>query len=342
VKKDPVNLICAANAAYNMPLCVMLSSVVDNFDPERELAIHIISNDSTEKCRENVRESLRMVRANLTHVKINWLAIDSAELDKLPTQEGQALTRDTFSRIFAPSLLPDECERAVYLDSDMVVLADISKLYDETAESGCLIHAVHDMGCPWVSFPGGVFDYEDRGIPGDTPYFNGGVLVINLKLWRERNMTPPMVAYLGQHGYRVQFADQGALNAFLHHDWKPLDFHWNQLPSILDVKNWLRAGYSRKEWRKARLDPFVIHYLGPKKPWVSGWRFGPRRVFFFRYLQKTVHRGTVPRYPYLEALMGVNAYYHLWSLGNKLFPQGIRLRQRPVVIKSPAIVSVLS
>jgi lipopolysaccharide biosynthesis glycosyltransferase len=319
-KLAPVHLICACNSNFNMPMCVMLSSVVEHFSKNRDLIIHAISNDATAKDRENVRQSIRMVRPSLERIDIHWYSIDAALLEKLPFKTDH-LSRDAYARLFAPYLLPESCKRAVYLDCDMVVLADIAELYDSTAHNQNLLQAVHEMNCPQVSLPGGVFDYEKRGIPPDTRCFSSGVLVIDLKRWRERDLTPFMLEYVERYGDRIYWADQGVLNAFLYNEWTPLDPRWNQTGAVLFEKPWLAAGYSREEWLRVKNDPYIVHFTGAQKPWHAACRHSPRRLYFFDQLEKTVYRNTVPRYPYLERLMGRRAYYRFWEARFRLWPK---------------------
>jgi len=315
--KEPVHVVCASSAAYIMPLSVMLASLVDNFDPARELRIHIISSAATARDRENIRESIRMNRPGLEHIEIHWYSLDSSLMEKLPIREDYHFTRDNYARLFAPLALPESCERAVYLDCDMVVLADVSLLYDSTAGNDSVVHATHDLGTPRVSDEQGIFDYVERGIPPDTRCFNAGTLVINMKRWREQDLTPPMLDYLIRNGDKVLLADQGALNAFLHHDWAPLDNRWNQGNDILFPQLWTAAGYSQEEWQVAKDDPYIIHYTGPKKPWQRGRR-APRYSYFYKYLQKTVYKDSIPHRPYLEDVVGLRAYYHLWKWARKI------------------------
>ena len=310
---EPVQVVCACNADYIMPLCTMVASLAEHFDPERDLVIHIISNDATAEHREQVRQSIRLAGADPGRVQLHWLSIDSALVEDIHRRE-ERFSPDVYVRLFAPSLLPESCERVVYLDCDLVVLADISKLYDAAGDNPAVLHAVHDLAVPLVSSESGVFDYQARGIPPDTRYFNSGVMVINLKKWRERDLTPPMLSYARANGSQIHWVDQGVLNAFLHHDWVPLDARWNQQTNILYKERWTNNGYSIEEWKRVKNDPLIVHFSGPQKPWGARRRHFPRRIYFYQYLQKTVFRNSLPRYPYLESAMGTRAYYRLWKV----------------------------
>jgi lipopolysaccharide biosynthesis glycosyltransferase len=104
-----------------------------------------------------------------------------------------------------------------------------------------------------------VFNYAELGIPPSNRYFQSGVLVINLKRWRERNVSERVFHYLAQHKDRVQFLDQGALNAVLFDDWFRLDQRWNQVSTSLLPERWVAPAYSHAEWIVSKNSPFIVH-----------------------------------------------------------------------------------
>ncbi len=270
--KEPVHLLCAVNAGYIMPLCVMLASLVTHLDSKRSLVLHLMGGGISEKDRDQVRQSLLMNRENLEKITLHWYAIDRSHFGELPIADSR-FGLETYMRLLAPLLLPTDVPRVLYLDCDIVVLEDISALYDSANDA--VVHAVHDISTPFVSSSAGVFDYVERGIPPQTRYFNSGVLLIDLRQWRDRNLTASILAYLTENAGRTHLHDQGGLNAFLCRDWAPLDPTWNQGFDILCPELWQAAGYSRAEWQQARNHPRLIHFSGPTKPWPSGRR-GPR------------------------------------------------------------------
>jgi lipopolysaccharide biosynthesis glycosyltransferase len=215
---EPVHVTCASNAGYIMPMCAMLSSLVDHFDRERELFIHILSSDATPQQQEDVKESVRLARPDSKLIHVRWYDVN---LPKFAVKQTRRHTLDVFSRYYAPYLIPDDVERALYLDGDIILQADVSELFDSTAGSPALLHAVQSLTIPWVSCEEGVFDYKERGIPAKAPYFNSGVMLMNLKLWRERDITKQLTEYVSSNGPYINEADQGALNALLWNEWSP-------------------------------------------------------------------------------------------------------------------------
>jgi lipopolysaccharide biosynthesis glycosyltransferase len=255
-----------------------------------------------------------MNRPGLERIEIHWYSYDRSLLENIPVLT--YFTPDVYSRLIAPALLPAACGRVIYLDCDVIVLADLGLLYDSIADDA-MLHAAQDMATPFVSSALGVFDYRERGIPPETPYFNSGVLVINVRKWRERDLTRAALDYLAKNGRAVHAQDQGALNALLWNDRTLLDGRWNQGFDILFPEMWRAAGHSREKWLQAKNHPFIVHFSGHKKPWQRGRR-GPRYSHFFKYLQKTVYQDSIPHRPYLEDVVGVRAYYQLWKWARKI------------------------
>ena len=327
--KEPIHVTCACNAGYIMPMCAMLSSLVDHFDPERALGIHILCSDATRQQRKDVEESVRLARPDSKLISVHWYDVN---LPKFAVKQTRGHTLDVFSRYYAPYLLPENIERALYLDGDIILQADISELFDSTAGSPALLHAIQSLTIPWVSCPDGVFDWKELGIPEKAPYFNSGVMLMNLKLWRERDITKQLTEYVDSKGPQINEADQGALNALLWNEWVPLDQHWNAHSSLHVAENRLQTGLSEEEWKHLRLHPKLIHYTADKKPWTKGVVF-PRYSYFYRYLQRTVYKDSIPHRPRLEDYLGVQLYYHLWNFLRKL-PRPRRAKPEPSLLKT--------
>jgi lipopolysaccharide biosynthesis glycosyltransferase len=320
--KPPVHVVCACNSGYIMPLCVMLASLADHFNRERELVIHILNSDSTQELRDNVTKSIEAVWPQPNKVTVNWYKV---ELNTFAVKQVRRLTMDAFSRLDAPQILPQDIEWALYLDCDIVVLHDISGLYDAAAGSSKALQAVQDLTCPWIGSQQGVFDREERGIPGNAPYFNSGVMLMNLPRWRELDLTKRVKDYVVENGPRINEADQGALNALCWNDWDALDQRWNTHSSLSVASNRAETGLSKAEWTKLRLHPYLIHYTADKKPWMKGVVF-PRYSYFYRYLDKTPYKDTIPHRPTLEDKLGPWLYYYVWNF----------LRQLPRPSRAPA------
>jgi len=320
--KQPIPVICAANEAYAMPMAVMLTSLVCNLKSNRDVDIYIIESGIPLALQQKIEVSILQNKKGSYRLDIHWFKLDMSVIKDLPVRGHVVhITSEAYARFLAPDLLPASYKRAVYLDSDLVVLADIALLYDAMDDQH-IIAAVANVFLPYVSSlyfhstKAVVFDYAERGIPPTNRYFGSGVLVINLDLWRERKITPRILEYLEDNKEEVFYHDQGGLNAILHDQWLRLDQRWNQTTTALYPQRWQSPGYTREDWRQTKNDPFIVHYTGIDKPWNPGFA-RPRASYFYRYYKKTLFKNEL-KISRVEYIIGFRAYYRLWKAKNWL------------------------
>lgn len=171
-------------------------------------------------------------------------------------------------------LLPSDCNRVLFLDADLLVLDDVSSLWERSLH-GRAVGAVQDPAIPYCRSPRGVKKRTEFGVPKNARYFNGGVLLLDLAVWRERDVARRALAYLQSVGPAADFLHQEALNAVLWNDWMPIESRWNLVASLAGR----RYGPSDDGWR----NPGIVHYAGRFKPWrarVGGPFDAPYRAFF--------------------------------------------------------------
>jgi lipopolysaccharide biosynthesis glycosyltransferase len=140
-----------------------------------------------------------------------------------------------------------------------------------------------------VSDSRGLQLYEERGLDADHPYFNAGVLLINLEFWRERDIARQVFKYLRWHEDEVLFWDQDGLNYILANDWKALDRQWNVPPKVMNYDTWGDTPFKRSlgdDVGRMQEDPYIVHYIGEDKPWMYGVEV-PWQERYFHYLRES-------------------------------------------------------
>jgi lipopolysaccharide biosynthesis glycosyltransferase len=217
----------------------------------------------------------------------SWLKIDEVlpESMSIPI-DNTAFPLTAYYRIFSPYAIPSTARRLLYLDVDMIVLDDISKLWN-TDIGDALFGAVQDwqltVSCSW----GGIPNYRELGIPADTKYFNSGLLLINTQQWREKNITKKVIDFMHENIKYVNYADQYGLNGALYDQWHLLDPNWN----------WF-AQFENEA-------PYIIHFLDVKPIFKS---YRSRLEFkdeFFKYLRLTAWKDYKPVNNYQRLLKKV-------------------------------------
>ena len=126
--------------------------------------------------------------------------------------------------------------------------------------------------------------------PADS-YFNAGVLLINLRYWRETHVDRQCETYFLTYPERIRFNDQDLLNVVLHAHKKFVPLTWNMQDGFYRtgirerVNDW-------KAFREELLNPVILHYTN-KKPWNYD-SMHPLRAEYFVYLDKTPWKGWRP------------------------------------------------
>jgi lipopolysaccharide biosynthesis glycosyltransferase len=195
------------------------------------------------------------------------------------------LERFTYARYLIPEILVGEASRVIYLDCDVLVLADPSGL--QSVELGGLVGAaVRDFDTPTVSSPYGLKDWRHLRLDPLTPYFNAGVLVIDPGAWQEEKISEQTFAYALTSSSQLRCADQDAFNAVVRGRLKQLPLRWNAQPPVRKKEPLLYAFVAAEDVDDAFREPSIVHFSESVKPWDAGsndpmsprWRAAARRA----------------------------------------------------------------
>jgi lipopolysaccharide biosynthesis glycosyltransferase len=161
-------------------------------------------------------------------------------------------------------LLPPDARRVVYLDSDLVVRDNLDFLFSFDlggAPLGAVQTAVVSQGLP---------TWRSLGLSPNTPYFNSGVLVIDVDAWRARNLGDAVLNFVVEHRDDIRWNDQDGFNGVLAGDFAPLPLRWNQEAALRRPTHQYFLFYPAAEVDEAIANPAVIHFTGQDKPWMPG------------------------------------------------------------------------
>jgi lipopolysaccharide biosynthesis glycosyltransferase len=327
--RDPIVIVSAADDNYALPLGVTIRSVIDRLPPDRQLSVNILNGGLSPRSKQRLSTSWKDPR-----VTIAWHEPPIDRIADLKT-EGH-LNYVTYLRLFMPSILPETLQRVIFLDADLLICRDISELWDMELEDAP-VAAVPDYYTPHLNtretigrpsfcdrFPDKslpIKNYRELGLKGSAGYFNAGVMVINLKKWRQMDVLHQALRLLRQHHEHVLYCDQYALNVLFSEKWKPLDVRWNQ---NLGIWCWLDSdelALDSAQAAMARSQPYIVHFTWIHKPWHHGCTHPATRQFF-RVVDRTDWRGwrplppARPPRPLKERVGGAYKQYRTWYRQN--------------------------
>ncbi|MEG4518279.1 MULTISPECIES: glycosyltransferase [unclassified Microcoleus] len=219
-----MHIFIAGDRNYILGLAALLKSIDLNVSKsgQDQVKISIVSTGIGSQQKEQLQ--------NCCKYQIEWQELQS-NYDQLLSLSGSKLT---YVRL-EPRKYTKETERLIWLDSDTIVLGSLEPLWNLDLQTMPIAAAPNVWGNPNNS--------QDR-----NPYFNAGVLVYNMKLWEEEQLSEKLMENAQSNLWGDH--DQGALNSFLAGRWKQLDQIWN---------NHKTDDMSSK----------VMHFMSRPKPWES-------------------------------------------------------------------------
>lgn len=286
-KKVELILACAASEGFSFAAAAMLASVAANLK-KYWVKLFFLHSDLSDSSKKKIQTNL-----NPGKIEIVWTSINPSFAKGLKVSEH--VTKEAYYKLLLPEVLPREFQKAIYLDCDLIVREDISRLWD-MGLGGLSLMAVPEMSSTgmYASSVYGVKLYETLDIKPDSRMFNSGVMILNLERWRKEETSRLVFDYLRVHGKEVVWWDQDGLNAILNNSWGSLDPGWNlQTHLIYDYSSWRASPLSKEVYYKTIKSPYIVHFNTSKKPWQKG-NMHPYKDLFFYYLDKTSWKGWRP------------------------------------------------
>ena len=203
---NQVHIVICANDDYSDYASSLVTSILENSEHPDQVKIHLFNRQEDSTLISVLRKIVIRYGANIAEYHL-----PPAVYRQLPAKDYKSL--DAYSRLFAPRMIDEGVSRLVYLDIDTIVRVDLQNLINIDLH-GNTIGAVRDL------------EYELG--EGKTPLFNSGVMVIDVKRWRERKIEEQVLLEIRHsQGGIVPLADQDDLNEILHSDWHQLPPSWN-------------------------------------------------------------------------------------------------------------------
>ena len=210
------------------------------------------------------------------YVSVRVASVNADEFGEIKLSHGFPLA--TAYNLIAPKYLLKEFDHAIYMDADIVILDDLSEVWSQVLTTP--LSAVLDAHIGFIGFPSMWRPWRELGADPKAPYLNTGLMNIDLKLWREQEITEKCLDLLAS--YELPCVDQDALNLVLNGNFDHLHPRYNMMPYHLMKK--LRTVdllEDPKEIDEAIESPAMIHFhrsfLG--KPWVRGCTHPARKLW---------------------------------------------------------------
>ena len=273
-----MDIVMCTDKNYVMPCGVMLYSICQN-NQDVDITFHIVIDESVNPSMQNNLGNTVFPKSSK---KVQFYTVNGNDYSHLPrldeSNSKNYITKVAYYPLYLTEILPTNLDKALFFDCDIIVRHSLKDLWN-TDLGNYSVGVVPDVG-------EGVIDkYNRLKYPPQKGYFNSGVILINLRKWRDDHILMKFTEFMQNHSDWIKLHDQDVLNKIFCDDKLILPITYNFQEGFL----WNDLFYDYWKYEKqvlaARMDPVVIHYTD-SKPWIEGCDH-PFKAEFFKYQNKT-------------------------------------------------------
>ena len=233
-----MHLCLASDNGYYVGLAVAVTSACACTE-DYDLCFHILDGGLHETDKNDLE---KRVLAFNSRNQITFYSFDQSCLSGYRVGEGHS--HMAYARLFMPKIL--DLPKVIYLDCDVILLRNLEELWNTEIEAYGLAASSDEI----IKNLSQDYPFEKDFV--DAPYFNSGVMVVNLDYWRENQVLEKTIDLINEAPEKFKFWDQTALNVLFSGKIQWLNNKWNKMAKLVDIPSDEVA---------------VLHFLTGQKPW---------------------------------------------------------------------------
>lgn len=253
-------------------------SIISLFENNKSISsninLYIINNKISKKNKENLD-----LIAQKYNTKINYISFDEICCDLNNTDD---FFKAAYARLFLSKL--EQIDKILYIDCDTIINGSIQDLYNLDIDQ-YYVAGVQDNP--------GKYLVDIIGMSENDRYLNSGVLLFNLKKFRQNNIQDKILKFIDRYNGKVPHHDQGVINGvckgkilIIHPKFNCMSQFWelkaSQIMKLYDIKNY----YKSSEVEEAISNPIIIHYINKfyDRPWTKSCSH-PMKHLYIKFLE---------------------------------------------------------
>lgn len=263
-----IEIVYSTSDSYSICTGVSIYSLFEN-NRDLDVRVHVILNEVSKENIERIKEIGRKFNKQID-------IIDNSEyLDKFGEEYNLPKVRGSYSTYFRLNLhnLLPSYDKVLVIDSDTLVVGSIKKLFEKQLDNYLM------LAVPEAAVYSEFQDIEDADLlKGDRVYYNMGIVLINLKKWRENHIDEYLKKELKNNKHVFRVADQSIINRFLSNNIGCIELKYNfyspahgtNYKCFTNLFN-KRVCFSENEFNEAQKNPVIIHFFGHsfERPWFK-------------------------------------------------------------------------
>ncbi|KAK4760330.1 hypothetical protein SAY87_005223 [Trapa incisa] len=265
---DPrlVRVAMTLDLRYLRGTVAAVHSVLKHASCPENIFFHFVALSNSDLSQSDGLEPV--LRAIFPSLRFKVYGFDQRRVDHLisPSVRRALDSPLNYARNYLAEMLGPCIGRVIYLDSDVIVVDDIHKLWEVQLSGSSIIGAPEYCHADFAKYFTGEF-WSDSGLSavfkGKNPcYFNTGVMVMDLSRWRAGDYTSRMEGWMAVQK-ETKIYELGSLPPFLlvfGGNVTPIDRRWNQ--------HGLGGDNVSGSCRSLHPGPVsLLHWSGKLKPW---------------------------------------------------------------------------
>ena len=274
-----MNILYASNDNYASIMGISIISLLENNKKTENIQVYIINDEISEKNIKKIESIFKKYERPLPI----WKKVKSINVVLNMEVYEDRFAQTQFARLFLEEIINKEEERILYLDCDLIIHDSIEKLWNMELD-GKVGAVLADAFSPLYR--------ANIGLEPNDVMFNSGVMLIDMKQWREQYVGHQLRAFIRAHRGMVQQGDQGVLNAVLSKNVCLFSPEYNLVTNYAaftyeDMMTYRKpvSIYSKEEIENAKKNPCIVHYTSSfmvARPWEDG-REHPYKYLWCKY-----------------------------------------------------------
>lgn len=240
---------------YLQHAMAMLCSLFEN-NKEHNIIVHVLQNNLSSNSRRNINDLSERYSQ-----KVIYYDVDESKLEGVQFRKNRPLSKAAYYRLLLSTTLPNDIDKVLYMDCDMIVLRDLSEIFQVEIDNYALAASIDN-------FP---YDNQHRlqlHMEADERTFCSGIMLVNLKFWRDNNVEPGLLEYAKRHREVVYLHDQDVLNYYFKKKWFLLPPKWNRQAYDIFPPDYKK--FKKFDFFEYVHKPMLYHYAALDfKPWYK-------------------------------------------------------------------------
>ena len=270
-----MNIIYSTDENYAKIFLASIWSLLESNKDTENLKIYLIDNKIKKETKQKMIELVQKYNRKIIFISCEEICKDLEKNNDFPVS--------SYARLFIQDYVKEE--KVIYLDCDVIVMRSLEEMWKINLKEN------------WI---GGVQDplpeYLKQAIEmkKEDRYINAGVLIINLKKWREIDFKKQVIKYIKEHKKNVVHHDQGIINGICKGRILYLEPKFNLMPEMIMMNEKqlkkiykMEKFYTDNELENAKNNPYIVHYIAKfyNRPWFKECTH-PLKEEFLKYYRK--------------------------------------------------------